>query len=297
MTSPTPPTSPFLSNTSTVAVPGRTLTVYTAGPAASPDVILLESGLGQGAAYWGGVVEAITAAAPELRVVGYDRAGYGVSSPPTDSRTLHDLAADLGAVVDSLGASRLVLVAHSWGGPIVRTYAASAPSPHGIVLVDHSDEGCAAYFWRSMGWAFWLQAWLYTPLSYLGVLRYAMRRMGDGIPEPYFSAALASSTSPTAARAGALEVSHVQSDLRGLLDNPPAIGDTPLVVISAADTAANTPGSMRELLIAAHKRTAAAAKNGTFVVAEKSGHIVPASEPGLIAGHAVGLFRGRPNAE
>lgn len=291
---------PFLVNTTTVAVPGeRTITVYTAGPASSTDVVLLESGLGQGAAYWGAVVDAITVSAPTLRVVGYDRAGYGKSTPPTDDRSLHAMAADLSSVVSSLGASRLVLVGHSWGGPIIRTYAASSvPGLHGMVLVDHSDEHCASYFSRSMSWAFWLQSWLYQPLAAVGLLGMMMRRMGKGLPEAYASRSIADSTSASAARAGALEVSNVAS-LRELLTHPPELGDTPLIVISAKDGGPHKDGSMRALLAAAHRETAASVKNGTFVLAEKSGHIVPIDEPGLVAGHIVSLFRpsGRTNAD
>ncbi|WOO76455.1 Soluble epoxide hydrolase [Vanrija pseudolonga] len=293
------PLPQFLANTTAVPVPGgRTVTLYTAGAASSADVVLLESGLGQGAAYWGAVVDGIVASAPELRVVGYDRAGYGTSSPPTDDRSLHAMAGDLSAVVSSLNASRLVLVGHSWGGPIIRTYvAASSSAPlHGMVLVDHSDERCPFYFSRSMSWAFWLQSWLYQPLAAVGLLGMMMRRGFKTLPRVYAARSVADSTSAAAARAGALEVANV-AGLRELLTHPPELGDTPLVVISAKDGGPHKEGSTRGLLSAAHKETAASVKNGTFVLAEKSGHIVPVDEPGLVAGHIVSLFRGRVNAD
>ncbi|TXT15514.1 hypothetical protein VHUM_00017 [Vanrija humicola] len=296
----TTPLPPFLANTTTVPAPGgRTLTLYTAGDAASSDVVLLESGLGQGAAYWGAVADAVVASAPGLRVVGYDRAGYGSSSPPADDRSLHAMAGDLSAVIDSLEARRLVLVGHSWGGAIARTYAASSSSTplHGLVLVDHSDEHCAFYFSTGMTWAFWLQSWLYQPLAATGVLGFMMRRGFKGLPAAYASRSVADSTTAAAARAGALEVSQV-AGLKGLIDHPPQLGDTPVVVISAADgPGPHKEGSTRALLAAAHKETVASVANGTFVLAEKSGHIVPADEPGLVAGHIVGLFKGRPNAD
>ena len=70
----------------------------------------------------------------------YDRSGLGRSPADPKSRTLHRLASDL---LDHLGHGPFVLVAHSWGGPIVRVAAAASPGRvAGLVLVDQTDEGC-----------------------------------------------------------------------------------------------------------------------------------------------------------
>ncbi|MCS3842292.1 alpha/beta fold hydrolase [Microbacterium sp. AK031] len=98
---------------------GRRLRTMVRG--SGDDLVVLEAGLGMSGLYWGPVHELISAGS---RVVAYERAGYGGSDADTDPRTLERLADDLGIVVDAVPHRRLVLIGHSWGGPIVRTAAA-----------------------------------------------------------------------------------------------------------------------------------------------------------------------------
>ena len=116
---------------------------------AGPDLVVLEAGLGASGYFWGPVHALL---AEHVRVIAYDRAGYGGSDPDTAPRDLSRLAADLDAVISASPHQRLVLVGHSWGGPVVRTLAARrllAGRPlDGLVLVDPSDEHAALYFSR-----------------------------------------------------------------------------------------------------------------------------------------------------
>jgi pimeloyl-ACP methyl ester carboxylesterase len=66
------------------------------------------------------------AAARGLRIIGYDRPGYGGSSPQP-GRTVADCAADVQAIADDLGLSRLVTWGISGGGPHVLATAALLP--------------------------------------------------------------------------------------------------------------------------------------------------------------------------
>jgi pimeloyl-ACP methyl ester carboxylesterase len=74
------------------------------------------------------------AAAHGLRLVSYDRPGYG-SSTPHPGRTVGDAAADVLAIADHLGAARFAVWGHSGGGP--HTLACAA------LLVDRA-VACAA---------------------------------------------------------------------------------------------------------------------------------------------------------
>ena len=87
------------------------------------------------------------AAAHGLRLVSYDRPGYG-GSTPHPGRTVGDAAADVGAIADPLGLDRLAVWGHSGGGPhalacaalagdrLVGTAALAGPAPYDAVGLD-----------------------------------------------------------------------------------------------------------------------------------------------------------------
>ena len=69
-------------------------------------------------------------AGPDLAVVTYDQRGVGLSaSPPVDptNYTLAKYAADLEAVRAALGAEKVILFGHSWGGIVAQRYASLYP--------------------------------------------------------------------------------------------------------------------------------------------------------------------------
>ena len=113
---------------------GRTFAVRCAG-AGRADVMLI-SGYGtpmdEG---WAKVQPAIGGFA---RVCAYDRLGMGNSDSPPERQTFADIAADLDRVITGLGLRRpLVVVAHSLGGPIAMTWAATHPrDAKGVLLLD-----------------------------------------------------------------------------------------------------------------------------------------------------------------
>jgi pimeloyl-ACP methyl ester carboxylesterase len=52
---------------------------------------------------------------PGLRIIAPDLPGYGWSGPPSHRMAKEDLATDVLALLDALGLSRVLLVAHDWG--------------------------------------------------------------------------------------------------------------------------------------------------------------------------------------
>ena len=111
------------------------------------DLVVLEAGLGFSGLYCGFVHESLAA---RTRVVADERAGFGGSDPDSRPRTLARLAANLDSVIDAFPYRWLVLVGHSWGGPIVRTVAALRLQRglplNGLVLLDQSDANSEMYF-------------------------------------------------------------------------------------------------------------------------------------------------------
>lgn len=162
------------------------------------DLVVLEAELGISSLYWGLVHELVAAGA---LVVAYDRAGRGGSDPDAEPRTLARHASDLETVIDSFAHRRLILVGHSWGGPIVRSVAAlrlqRGQPVTGIVLVDQSDENSEMYFTRMSRRQFSVQAAMMAPPARLRVLCPLVRRTTAGLPEPLRGAVIAASCSRT----------------------------------------------------------------------------------------------------
>jgi len=102
---------------------GRTLAIEDAGdPAGRP--VLVHNGTPNSRHLYGPA--AADAAARGLRLIGYDRPGYG-GSTPQPGRTVADCAADVRAICAELGVERLAMWGVSGGGPHVLACAALLP--------------------------------------------------------------------------------------------------------------------------------------------------------------------------
>lgn len=124
--------APYVARGTLVDIGGRSLYLDCRG-AGSPTVVL-ESGMGEGAASWATVQDTIAAT---TRVCAYDRAGRG-SSHERGLHTLADAAADLRALLLAAGeAGPFVVVGHSLGGDHARIFAdRHRDEIRGVVLVD-----------------------------------------------------------------------------------------------------------------------------------------------------------------
>jgi pimeloyl-ACP methyl ester carboxylesterase len=120
-----------------VDVGGHSLHVVCAG--AGAPTVLLESGIAASSLSWAIVQPAVAAF---TRVCAYDRAGLAWSEAPSRPRTFSRIVDELAMLVDRLaGPDRVILVGHSFGSFVVRSYAARAPERvAGLVLVDPATE-------------------------------------------------------------------------------------------------------------------------------------------------------------
>lgn len=259
----------------------RRLCTYTWG--SGTDVVVLEAGLGFSGRYWGPVARAL--ARSGVRAVAYDRAGYGDSTPSADARDLQALSRDLLLVARAQRARRLVLVGHSWGGPIVRHAAidlGASPLQH-ILLVDPSDEHVDAYFSRSARTSDKIQAKLLPALARLGLLRAVMTVMAARLPmsSPERRATVEASCSRDAVTAATRENRHVRDGLLHLR-NQPAQYTVPTSILSGV----KSPRGARKDLVEAH-RAAAKAMGARLICADNSQHMVPLTEPEVVATEAL----------
>ncbi len=124
------------------SVGGLQLHAQVCGPK-GPVTVVLEAGLGGFSLHWLMVAKQLC---KQARVMVYDRAGYGFSSPAPAAvpRTSEQLAHELHQLLGCLDlAPPYLLVGHSFGGFVVRCFANHYPTEvAAVLLVDavHEDE-------------------------------------------------------------------------------------------------------------------------------------------------------------
>ena len=101
--------------------------------------VIFESGFGTGLNAWRKVAPEL---AKDARVVAYSRAGHGSSEARPEPRTIEQNTNELEQLIAAAKlAPPVILVGHSYGGLLMRAYAARHPQQvAGMVLVDPSDE-------------------------------------------------------------------------------------------------------------------------------------------------------------
>lgn len=268
----------------TVDVPvggGRHLEATVRGTGAP--TVVFEAGLGAGQHTWALVAPAV---AERSRTITYNRAGVGHSTPDPEPRPLSRAADDLVALLGHLDAGRALLVAHSYGGPIVREALTRAPERvAGLVLVDQTDEGCELFFSPAAVRQQRMFAAMLPVLARLGLTGSFARRLARGLPPDALRAAGAESGSVAAARAQQQELASCDADLRRLRDAPHPPPAVPITLISGTRRPRlRGAAQRRDCLVAAHERRAAAAPQGRHVRAERSEHMVMVTEPELVVG-------------
>jgi len=124
----------------TPSAPGRLIDVgghrlYLNCTGSGNPTVVLQSGLGEGSAYWESIS---TAVARDTQVCVYDRAGRGWSEPPSVPQDGVAIARDLHVLLERADVQGpFVLVGHSSGAQYVRIFAGRYPEQvAGVVLLD-----------------------------------------------------------------------------------------------------------------------------------------------------------------
>ena len=252
--------------------------------------VVLEAGGASSSAIWWPLQDRLAAL---TTVVCYDRAGMGWSDPAPLPRTIEERATDLATMLAKADvAPPYVLVGLSYGGPLIRQFAARHPQQvAGMVFVDTAHEavfatpGAQTYLRRSST-GLRLIAWL-AKTGLLRLLR--MRGLAKSPPAlPLSSAQLEAlySRYPTAHwfRTGADEFTsmlRIGESMSGLAEAG-ALGNIPVAVISHGKPFPGPFAVLETNHLQGQQQLAALSRNSLFVVAQHSSHAVPLEEPELV---------------
>jgi pimeloyl-ACP methyl ester carboxylesterase len=290
----------FLADSRLVALPDeRMMHLYCEGQ--GEPVVVLDSGLGDGATSWAPVQDQIAA---KTRVCSYDRAGYGKSSAGPAPRDTKAIVADLAAMLKASGErGPYVLVGHSLASFDVRLFALTHPKDvAGMVLVDPSAD----WQMKRMG-AVAPKLAASTDAAYAGMKPCALSPR----PEAYAKlCTLIPPTTPAEARPYLIEVRgpayygamlgevavFAETDSQELTDALAAakakggtapLGSKPLVVLTAGNTV--SPGltpeelvAVRKVWVTMHDEMAGLSTKGVNRIVPESTHYIHQDRPQVV---------------
>jgi len=268
-----------------VGAPGRRMHVRVVGSAPGPTVVI-EQGAGGFGALWWGVQDSI---AEFATVLTYDRLGLGYSDPAPEPYSVADRVTDLRELLAAVGARPpYVLVAHSYGGLLVRRFAREYPrETAGLVLVDTVEEGIhfhpnVAKLYRRLGWLLRVLIGAYT----VGLPR-AWRVVfpdREAAKDDRHAAIAALMMRPQAFRGMRMDSRSLTALPAAERESwPPAIfGSLPLCVITHGQRFPGPLAMLEEHWPAGQQRLAALSTQSELVVAQHSNHMIQEDEPQVV---------------
>ncbi|HEV7660058.1 MAG TPA: alpha/beta hydrolase [Allosphingosinicella sp.] len=253
--------------------PGRHLHLLCEGEAGP--VIVVEQGAGEPSLLWRTIQKE---ARKFSRFCLYDRPGYLWSPPAPGPRTIEARAEDLHVMLERASLpGPYVLVAHSYGGLVVRAFARRFPeATAGLVMVDAIEESIA--FHPDY------QRFLRRARPFVAVLRGAAM---VGLPRLFGT--LFGGTSKDADDAAMSAATIRPSFFAAIADDmaslrrPPTdfggLGDTPLIVLTHGKPFPGPFAALEPFWRAGQEHHAALSTRGELLVAENSNHMIAGDEP------------------
>lgn len=219
-----------------VDVGGRQLHLLVSGDEHGSPTVILDGGMVSFSSNWAWVQPEL---AKVVRVVAYDRAGLGWSDPGPKPRDAGQSAKELHAALERLDiGGPFVLAGHSYGGLVVRAFAAVYPKEvAGIVLVDasHPDQwvrfGVSS---RVLGFGSKVSS-LVARFGVFRVFDKEYRLLADGLPPRAHAELMAFARTPRALSTVGDTALAWDERTRPMVNDAGNLGDVPLIVLSVTE--------------------------------------------------------------
>lgn len=274
------------------AVQGRHLH-WTAAGSGAPTVVL-EAGLSASSRLWEPIAEQL---AEDTTVVTYDRAGYGRSDAVAAVRA-DQVVDDLRCVLrDAAAPGPMILVGHSWGGALLRLYAAEHPSDvAALVLLDATHERLKSSQSATLTKVNVVATYAMALHARLGLGRRSLDRgKGDvgrvlqALPEERRREVVDELSQPARWVQARRELRSTHDVLARLAATPPT--PVPVVAVVGSKATSLAESRQRRELQAVYEQWLAGLPDGRLVLAPNSGHAVPLHDRQLVVDVVRGLVR------
>ncbi|MFZ2055648.1 MAG: alpha/beta hydrolase [Candidatus Aminicenantales bacterium] len=231
--------------------------------------ILFEAGGGMDSREWNNIAAEL-ARKTGATIVSYDRAGFGKSDLPETPSDMREEVDWLWQGLRKLNLDEnLILVGHSFGGWMIRLFASEHPDVvRGMVFVDPFTNEfvdlLGVKYLDNHPMAGKIPFDTSQPDKLTRIQRALVRMVGDGLGPK-------------------MEVMRKTSVPSGI----------PVVVMTSGLPFLPKPEEQKAWRLA-HEQFTASIKGATLIVAEKSGHMIPASQPDLIIEAVIGVINRVP---
>jgi pimeloyl-ACP methyl ester carboxylesterase len=239
--------------------------------------VVIEMGAGEASHFWWPVQDQI---AEFATVCTYDRAGYGWSEATRAGRTIDDRGEELHSLLANAGlAGPFILVAHSYGGLVVRSFAQNHPDEvAGLVLVDTPEE---ATFFQPDVLDLYAKARLMNRVVAIGSRFGVLRLLRHWIPLVRFGFWLVRPAEYAALCDDLASLELVPMSLRGS-EKPGNLGALPVGVITHGQPFPGPFAILEKNWSQGQTRLAALSNNSQLIVARNSNHMIEIDEPQLV---------------
>ena len=238
----------------------------------SPTVVI-EQGAGSPSPLWWPVQEKIASFA---HVCTYDRAGYLWSEPVRRPRSVRERSEELHALLTHAGVpGPYLLVAHSYGGLIIREFALLYPAETaGLVLVDTPDEPALC---RPEVQKFYERMRIFVKIQE-AASRFGLPRLLRKIPSMQEALWFVRPDDYAAAADDLLSLRSLDCSSRA----PGQLRDLPLAVLTHGRPFPGPFALLEEGWLAAQHRLAALSGRSSLTVAHSSNHMIHLDQPELV---------------
>jgi pimeloyl-ACP methyl ester carboxylesterase len=243
-----------------------------AGPA-----VVIEQGAGELSKFWWPVQDEI---AKFAQVCTYDRAGYSWSEPGPLGQTVEDRTRELHTLLSKAGVQGpFILVAHSYGGLMVRAYAHEYPGQvAGLVLVDTPDE--SSIFQQEV-LDFYSKARVMQQVVGF-VTRFGVPRLlSHWIPLDRFGFWLTKPSEYAAVCDDLASLERVPAPMRAS-KSAGSLGSLPVIVITHGQPFPGPFAVLEKNWSEGQARLAALSTDSVLMVAKDSNHMIQQDEPALV---------------